>query len=34
MKIDSAQINSVPKAGLTMNKSLSLGIRKSVRCPY
>ena len=32
--IDSVQINSVRKAGLTMYKSLSLGTQKSVRCPY
>ena len=34
MKIDSAQITSVCRAGLMMYESLSLGTQKSVRCLY
>ena len=34
MEIDSAQIASVHKAGLTMYESLSLRTQKSVCCPY
>ena len=34
MKIDSAQITSVRKAGLTIYGNLSFGTQKSVRCPY
>ena len=34
MKVDSAQIISVRKAGMTMYESLSLGTQKSVRYPY
>ena len=34
MKIDSVQITSVRKAGLTIYASLVLEAQKSVRCPY
>ena len=34
MKIDSLQITSVRKAGLTIYETLWLGTQKSVRCPY
>ena len=34
LKIDSTQVKSVRKAGLTMYASLSLGTQRSVRCPY
>ena len=34
MKIDTAQLTSVRKAGLTMYESLSLGTQKRARCPY
>ena len=34
MKIGSAQITSVRKAGLTMYESLSLRTQQSVCCPY
>ena len=34
LKIDSTQIKSFRKVGLTMYESLSLGTQRSVRCPY
>ena len=34
MKIDSVQITSVRKAGLTIYESMWLGTQESVRCPY
>ena len=34
MTINGVRVNSVRKAGSTIDKSLSLGTRKSVRYPY
>ena len=34
MKVDSAQISSVRKAGLAIYESLWRGTQLSVRCPY